>query len=254
MMFIPGTSLRHNWGISLSHHYTKSFMYSDRLDSTSFFRPLPLGFTDSLLIGDTTEPPYQYYRDRKRTRPYTLPNLANYWREQPDIYFSTLPEHDLNASVKYGCRFPLPLKISMAMQGSFTGIWYPEKVQWFAVDNDKLANGDSVSDIWFHALYEDYAITYNIADGKYYLNNNRTDVAYLTRNLTELHHHEKTRIDGFFMISASLENAFGVYGTLFLSSAFSKGLSTMKKNEPVITFDNGWEFTAGWKKDLYIRP
>lgn len=254
LMFSSGTSRRQNWGLTFAHHYTRSFLYSDRLDSTSIFRPLPLGFTDSLLIGDTTEPYFRYYTDRNRTRPYTLPNIANYWRGQPDVYFSELPEHDLSASVKYQRRVALPLQMSVMLSGSLTGSWYPEKVTWFTVDNDTLSNGNVVSGIWFDDLYEKFAIIYNAIDGKYYLSDNRTNVAYQPPNLTELHHHKKTRVDGFLMITTLVEKSLANYGTLFFSTVYSKGVSSMKKNEPVIRYDYGWEFTAGWKKNLYFQP
>jgi hypothetical protein len=258
MSFFSGKKSRHNWALSLSHHFAKSFMYRDRLDSTGLFRPLALGFADSLLIGDTTEPYYHLYRDRNHTTPYVideniaLPDMRAYWNGQPDIYFSVLPEHDINASLRYGCKFLLPFEFSISMQGSVTGAWYPKKVRWFSVDSDTLVNGDILSNLRFSDLYTECAIIYNAADGKYYLNRVRTDYRYFASSLTQLHYYEKTRIDGYFMMSALVEKSFGNYGTLFFSAAFSKGVSTMKENEPVVTFDYAWEFSAGWKKDLFI--
>jgi hypothetical protein len=132
------------------------------------------------------------------------------------------------------------------------GIWFTKKLQWYsfnAVDRNDIDLIDKINKI---GDYNNYAIVYNAADGKCYLNNDRFDLEYHKDALKEITiiNHKKTRLDCTISLSIGLEKEFTKIGKLYFETTYVKSFSTLTKNDPVILLNYYWELQAGWKKDI----
>jgi hypothetical protein len=237
--FYSYKKMMNSFNLTIAHHFGRSDIYQNRLDSSGIYRPLPKGYID---INDTTR---QFYKDAYCTQPFgVIPR--NDWNKQPAMYFMTAPEHDVNVSVKYVFTHMLPFTSIFNVSGYFQGVYYPEKVTWYTTDNSVLSGKSP------EALFRNCAMVYDITGGKYYLSIDRTQPVYFADKLVELHYHEKTRLDAYFIVSSTFRKTFGNYGDLNCTASFTKGFSTMSENDPMVTFNYAWEFIAGWKKDITV--
>ncbi|MBN1761101.1 MAG: hypothetical protein JW863_22425 [Chitinispirillaceae bacterium] len=241
-----GRNIRTTIGGSAAHHFSRSDLYQNRLNRNSIFRPLPLGFVDTLTPGER----YRYFTDRQLTTRYELPedqlpDMSAYWSAQPGMMMlSPLPEHDLNGSAKVSFQFRLPRNMKIGLFTSFTGMWFPRKIEWYSV-----AQPVSVLPSY---VYDAYSIVFNNADGKYYLNKNRTSLNYEPGELIEVHRHTATRIDGYLAGTLLFEKKFKTVGNIFILGTYLKGFSTIDRDGPVAILNSLWEISAGWKKEIML--
>ncbi len=235
---------KYTWfcALSLSHHFSKSDLYQNKLGSSGVYRLMPLGYTDFNPL-DTSQPQWRYYRDPDLTVPFKSSMLDEYWAAQPGMRLVTLPEHDLNAALKSSVQIKLPLKMNLALFNFVQCIWYPKRMQWFSIDDSAKIN--------YYRLYTEYAVVFNAADGKYYITTERTQLNYIKNSLVELKKHEKTRIDCYISMSVTLEKELGEIGKLYFSTTYVKGLSTLSGTDPIVGLNYCWELQAGWKKDIF---
>lgn len=231
---------------STSHHYTRFNQYENQSGLSGLYPMIPLGYTDSLMISDSTQPKFHYFRDSGLRQQFDADNpfLNEYWDLQPSMRLITQPEHDVSASFNSSWQFYLPLDFTCNLLSSLRCTWFPEKAIWFTVD-------DTV-DINYFKMYTNYAVLFNSVNKKYYINKDRTQPGYLVNNFVELKKNEKVRIDYYFSIAVNIEKGLGRIGRLYFSSSYLKCFSTLPKNVPLITLNQNWEFQAGWKKDISI--
>jgi hypothetical protein len=250
------TQVSHIWkcgqsgSISLSHHFSKSSLYQNKLGTTGIYKAVPIGYVDnvdSLKIDDY----FRYVKNPLDTARVTLEGfgLNDYWAAQPRLKLVTVPEHDVNATLSWVFRVSLPFRMDVNLTQSIQGIWFPEKLRWYSFIPINQADFFDIQNLIFN---NDYAIVYNTADGKCYLNDARGGATYAQGRLKEITviAHEKTRIDCYITVSANLEKALGKIGKFYFSSTYAKGFSTLTKADPVVGLDYYWGIQAGWKKDI----
>jgi hypothetical protein len=241
-----GRNIRTTIGGSAAHHFSRSDFYQDRLNRNSLFRPLQLGFVDTLIPGER----YRYFTDRQLTTRYELPedrlpDMSAYWAAQPGmLMLSPLPEHDLNGSAKVSFQFRLPGSMQIGLYTSLTGIWFPRKIEWYSLPQPV--------NVLPNYVYDAYSVVFNSADGKYYLNKNRTSLNYEPGELVEVNHHRATRVDGYLAGTLLLEKKFKTIGSFFVLGTYLKGFSTLDRDGPVAILNYLWEFSAGWKKEIML--
>jgi len=229
-------------GLSLAYHFSKTDPYRDKSGSSGIYRPIPVGFIDSLDINDVSEPKIRYYMDRSVSKPYKSDFLDDYWIAQPRMMLLSIPEHDMSASLQSSLQYFLPGKMSLTFLPSLQGIWYTKKAQWFSVDDTAI--------ISYAHLYDDYAVVYDAATGSYYIHTNRTNLNYNKGELYGLQRHERTRLDLNIGVTAVIEKTFSPVGAVYFTFSYIKGFSTIKANDPLVTLHHYWEIQAGWKKDF----
>ena len=237
-------SRKYSWfrALSFSHHFSKSDLYQNKLGSSGIYRLMPLGYIDSLILPDSSQPRLRYYRDRNLTIPFTSDFIDEYWSEQPSLRLVTIPEHAFDASLRSSLRLNLPFGMRLITAPFVQCIWYPQKMQWFSID-------DSAT-ISYYRLYTDYAVVFNAADKKYFINTQRTQLHYMNNSFVELKKHEKARIDCYISMSVTLEKGLNEIGRLYCSATYVKGLSTLSRADPIVGLNYCWEFQVGWKKDI----
>ena len=239
-------SLRRNYtylyALSLSYNFSKPDIYQDKIDSLGIYRLIPLGYVDSLNVHDTTFPEYRFYRDRGLKVPYTNTDIESYWNYQPGMRLVTISNHSVNATLKFSFQFKLPFQMNLTLLNFNQCMWYPKKLEWFSVDD--------TAKISYTHLYDDYSVVFNAADGKYYINIDRTQSNYIQNKLVELKKYEKTRIDCYILLSTALEKQVGELGKFYFSANYLKNFSTLTKDDPIVGLNYSWGIQAGWKKDI----
>jgi hypothetical protein len=193
--------IRHSYGGSLAHHFSRSDLYQNKVDASGLYRPVPLGFVDTLIPGQR----YRYFLDRQASNRFESDFLDEYWSTQSGMMLlAPIPEHDLQGSLRSALRCPLPFDIDVSLISSITAIWYTRTIEWYAVD-------DPIADYPFE-VYQKYAVIYDRADGKYYLNTNRAELSCPDIAPQELRLHAKRRIDCYLSLSTLCEKRFKYIG------------------------------------------
>jgi hypothetical protein len=237
----------HSGSFSLSYHYSKSDLYQNKLGTSGLYKAVPIGYVDSLIDKQF----YRYCKSPLDTARVPIEGfgLYDYWTGQPRLRLVTIPEHDVNATLNSFFSISLPFRTRMNLVQSIQCLWFPEKLRWYSFKPKFLADTTAIK-----AFDNDYAIVYNAADGKCYLNDVRSDHTYYEGNLKEItiQSHEKTRIDCYISLSMIVERPFGNIGKFYFLTTYVKGLSTLKRIDPVVGLNYYWGLQAGWKKDISL--
>jgi hypothetical protein len=240
--------------ISSAFQYSKSNIYQNKLGTAGIYRPVPIGYIDKYIDSIQTGDQFRYYRSISDTVqvPIDGPLLYKYWSTQPGLTLVTVPEYDIAIALSSTFQISLPLKMKLSFMQSIQGIWFPKKLQWYSFDAVNRNDSNLKDDINKTYDYNNYAIVYNAADGKSYLNTGRGGQHYSNGSLKEISiiNHSKTRMDCNISLSVGLEKEFNNIGKLFCATTFLKSFSTLTKDDPVVILNYYWEMRAGWKKDI----
>ncbi|MBN1578121.1 MAG: hypothetical protein JW913_16285 [Chitinispirillaceae bacterium] len=240
-----GRRIRSIVGVSALHHFSRSDFYQNLLDTAGLFRPLHLGFVDSLLPGLL----YRYFRDYEQTEAYPLdvlpPDVNGYWTNQPRMaLLKALPEHNLGMALRSSFKVSIPGGFTIHASGLLKLVGYTREVEWDSVDDPIELRSDQMD--------KQYAVIYCAADRKYYLTVNRDALRFNTSDLKELHHHREKRVDFFILVSPMLEKKFKIFGKVYISASYLKGFSTLDDDGPLARLDYMWQFLAGYQKDIFM--
>jgi hypothetical protein len=235
---------------SLSHHFSKSNLYQNKLGATGIYKAVPIGYVDnvdSLKIDEY----FRYLKSPHDTARVSIEGfgLSDYWTAQPRLKLVTVPEHNVSATLSSVFLISLPFRMNINLTQSIQGFWFPEKLRWYSFLPSNQADFFDIQNLIFN---NDYAIVYNAADGKCYLNDARGGATYAEGRLKGITviAHEKTRIDCYITLSMTIEKTFGKIGKFYFSSTYAKGFSTLTRADPVVGLDYYWGMQAGWKKDI----
>jgi hypothetical protein len=230
---------------SLGHHFSKTDFYQNRLGSSGIFGTVPLGYVDSLIANQY----FRYHRGPNDTARVSIDNFGidDYWTSQSRLQLVSIPKNDINASLSSIFRVSLPLGMKVSAIESVQGTVYPERLRWRSINPVDPNDADGLK--YFNTSY---AIVYNAADGKYYLNSRSRDRTFYEGTLKEVSiiDHEKIRIDCYISLSLTIEKEFWKIGSLFFSTTYLKGFSTLTNDDPVVGLNSYGELQAGWKKDF----
>jgi hypothetical protein len=241
--------LKNFWmpSVSAAYHFSKVNQYENDITTINLYPKLPLGYIDSRSLSDSLAAKSRYYSDRFLSHTVDIDTIMfpddDFWNYQPSMRLFEQPTKDISATIKSSLYLHLPLKTNLSIDNYLQCSWYPQKVQWFTVDN----NSASVNII---AMQKAYAVVYNTSDGKYYLNTNRVDHSPMRNNLIALKKHEKTKVDCYLSIAVTIEKEIGLLGELYFKTGYVKCFSTLPENSPLISLNQSWELRAGWKKDI----
>ena len=230
---------------SFKHYFSRTDVYQEEAGATGTIHPfLPTGFVDSLAHGER----FEYYRDEARTIPFNSNFLDEYWNAQPRMkLLRPLPEHNFNLTLKHVWRFRFPGNVQCNVFNSVAGVLYPKPVEWFVPEEPLQGDVGYI----LRNMYLKYAIIRNGADGSYYLNEERSDL--YANSFMKLTHHKKRRIDCYITLSFLFERNIGKLGTIYFSTGYLKGFSTIRPGDPVATFDYGVNLRAGWRGQFSLE-
>lgn len=231
--------------LSFQHNFSRTNIYQEEVGVSAVLYPfLPLGYTDSL----PESKQIHYYYDNSNSYPFNSVLLSEYWEKQPHLkLLSPHPEHLLNLTIRSAWQFFLPLKIKCDFLPALTGIFYTKKVEWFEPEESFDENAEFI----LENMQRKYAIIYNMADGKYYLNKERSDLH--ANSMIRLDHYLKWRFDCVISVSMQLERAMWKNGALYFSAGYLKGFSTIASGDPAATFNYGWNLQTGLKMNFLVR-
>jgi len=236
--------------LTLSYRFARSDFLQRRQDVFGVYRPLPTGYIsmDDRAIADSTQPGMVVFKDPEYREEFSG-FRGREWNKQPMMYLLTAPEHDVNATLKYNLTYAFPFAIKLDCVSSVQAVYYIEKLSWYTDDNNTFAK------IPLYRLFRDCAIVYNRANEKWYLYTDILDATYYADKMYELslRHHEKRRLDTYFVVSSTVRREWATLGELFITGTFTKGFSTLSKHDPMVTLNYGWELSAGWIKDVSIK-
>ncbi|HMA64312.1 MAG: hypothetical protein ACM31E_01600, partial [Fibrobacterota bacterium] len=233
--------------VSVAYHFAKVNQYENDITSINLYPKLPIGYIDSKSLSDSLASKSRYYTDRSLIHAVEMDTIIfpddQFWNNQPSMRLFEQPTKDISATIKSSLYLHLPFRTNLSIDSYIQCSWYPEKVQWFTVENNSAA-------VNIIAMQKAYALVYNTSDGTYYLNTNRVDHSPMRNNLIALKKHEKTKVDCYLSIAVTIEKKIGLLGELYFKTGYVKCFSTLPENSPLISLNQNWELRAGWKKDI----
>jgi len=243
-----GRAAKVMFGLSGRYHFAKSDFYQTLLDTAGYFRPLRIGFVDSLV----PKAFFHYYFDKNLTDAYLITRSDTLYDVNRDYWgklrrmspLKPLPEHDISASVRTIMSAKLYGGFISKTTAMIQATGYLTPVEWYAVD-------DPIH-LFASDMDKSYGIVYNTADGKYYLHTRRSSLRYNPAEFRELKHYKKTRVDAVILLSQIIEKQVGTVGKFSFSVTYIKGFSTLDDNGPVARLNDLWQFSAGWSKEIVL--
>jgi len=233
--------------VSAAYHFAKVNQYENDITSINLYPRLAVGYIDSGSLSDSLASKSRYYTDRSLIHAVEMDTIMfpddQFWNNQPSIRLFEQPTKDISATFKSSLYLHLPFRTNLSIDNYIQCSWYPEKVQWFTVEN-------SSAPVNIIAMQKAYALVYNTSDGTYYINTNRVDHSPMRNNLIALKKHEKTKVDCYLSIAVTIEKEIGLLGKLYFKTGYVKCFSTLPENSPLISLNQNWELRAGWKIDI----
>lgn len=221
--------------IGISHNFNRTFES----------KGLKLGY-DSVDVKSDAAQNHHYYKDSAFRISYDSKMLDQYWGAQPRMQAFSNPEHDISLSLRSYLQIPVKGWFLCKMTGEIRGVWYPKMVKWYTYGSELELPG-----LDYDFFGDDYVV-FNKVDGKYYLHNDPTSINFNRLNFSpiQLTLHQKRRVECLVSLVFFIEKELKYIGTIYAGGLGMKSFSTLNHNIPLVTFNYGWEFSAGWKKNI----